>query len=837
MRNLFFVIKFLLIFSLFSASVTASEKYNFDKGFVKGELLVKYTDGTASAASNAANRQIGAELIQEFPEIGWQWIKLPENISVEQAVLDYKNFPGVELAQPNYIYKTTLTPNDPQFGSLYGMTKIDAPRAWNTTTGNPAIVVAVIDTGIRFTHEDLAANMWRNPGEIAGNNVDDDANGYIDDVYGWDVFSNDADPSDEFDHGTHVAGTIGAAGNNGRGVAGVNWNVKLMALKIYDASGNTSTAAHIIRAYQYVRTMKQRGINIRVTNNSYGGAPEAAGYDQATKDAIDSVGDLDVLNVFAAGNAGTNNDLTPFYPSSYNSPTILAVAASDQSDLRAGFSGYGATSVDLAAPGVSILSATRFSDVSYGSKSGTSMASPHAAGAAALLAAANPNLSAASLKATLMNTVNQLGQWNGVVKSGGRLNVANAIQNPTVCDFVLSQVGANPPAEGGSFSVNVTAPQNCDFRAIADVPWITITGGNPGSGNTTVTFTVSSNMSGPPRSGVIRIADKNFGVVQNGVVSPPTQNKAVIDYDGDGKTDITAIRDTGFNTPMIWDNYLSRDGYRQLQFGLYSLDLPVPADFDGDGKTDFAVYRAGLNGTQSYFYVLRSSSNTIQSLAWGTTYDEPQTDVDYDGDGKADFAITRLVNNSSLYWYVLKSSGGYFAVQFGNETDRAVRGDFDGDGKTDVAVYRGYYGSPANRFFILKSSTGEFLSVPFGDALTDDPVSADFDGDRKTDIAVYRTSTGFWYWLDSSNGQFRAIQFGQVGDDPTPGDFDGDGKTDQAVLRLSPQTNPSNTFYINRSTGGFTAFGAGGIGRIMTPNGNFRTSFGGIIVPIRSTFW
>jgi subtilisin family serine protease len=257
--------------------------------------------------------------------------------------------------------------------------------------------------------------------------------------------------------------------------------------------------------------MKERGVNIRVTNNSYGGCDEACGYDQATKDAIDALGNAGVLQVFAAGNDASNNDTLPSYPASYTSPSIIAVANSDSADARNGSSNYGVTSVDLAAPGTSILSTTIGS---YGGATGTSMATPHVAGAAALLSAYNPNLSAASLKATLINSVDVLPNWNGVVRSGGRLNVAKALQNQTVCTFNLSTPTVAAPTKGGYFSVNVTSGQNCDYSAKSSVNWLVLSGGDTFSGNGTVTFRVTLNPT-ISRSGTIRIGGTDLTVTQS----------------------------------------------------------------------------------------------------------------------------------------------------------------------------------------------------------------------------------------------------------------------------------------------------------------------------------
>ena len=495
---------------LFFGVQFASAQFNSEV-FADGELLVKYKYGSASPSAFSMNAQTGAAVLEEFPDLGWQRVKLPAGRSLKQALSLYKSSPDVESVQPNFYYHLLNSPSDARFSELYGMQKISAPAAWDLSTGSQATVVANIDTGIAYNHEDLAANMWRNEGETPDNGVDDDGNGFIDDYHGFDFFYNDSDPTDDAGgHGTHTGGTIGAVGNNALGVVGVNWNVRLMAIKIYSPSGSDTTSAMLINAYNYVRMMKNRGVNIRITNNSYGGCGEACGYDQATRDAIDALGDAGVLQVFAAGNNGRDIEATPFYPASYTSPSIITVAASDRDDNRVGFSNYGASSTDLAAPGLGILST--ISSGGYDTSSGTSMATPHVTGAAALLASHNPNLSAASLKATLMNSVDALPQWNGVVKSGGRLNVAKALQNPTVCTYGLSGTSQSTSSAGGTFSFDVTAPPNCDFSTISSAGWITVTGGGSGSGK--IIFTVATNK-GTARTGTLFIAGQTFTVNQS----------------------------------------------------------------------------------------------------------------------------------------------------------------------------------------------------------------------------------------------------------------------------------------------------------------------------------
>ncbi|MEO7672783.1 MAG: S8 family serine peptidase [Pyrinomonadaceae bacterium] len=484
-----------------------------ERGTVANEVLVKFKPGVSSEMARNIGSRGGGVSVEKLGDLGWHRVKLSSGSNLNSTRARYLDSGQVEAVQPNFYYNLLATPNDASFGSLYGMTKISAPQAWDLNTGSTAVVIANIDTGAKYTHEDLAANMWTNPGEINNNGLDDDGNGFVDDYYGYDFFFNDPNPLDENGHGTHTSGTLGAVGNNSIGVVGVNWNVRIMTIKIYDADGFGTTSAMLINAYNYVRLMKERGVNIRVTNNSYGGCDEACGYDQATKDAIDALGNTGVLQVFAAGNDGRNIDNQPFFPASYTSPSILSVANSNSSDTRNGSSNFGVVSVDVAAPGTSILS-TVMNASNYGTLSGTSMSTPHVAGAAALLSAYNPGLSAASLKATLLNSVDVLAAWNGVVKTGGRLNVAQALQNQTVCSFAPANPSIQAPTKGGSFSVNISAAQNCDYSVKSNVNWLVVSGADTLSGNSTVTFRVTVNPT-ISRSGTIRIAGTDFTVTRS----------------------------------------------------------------------------------------------------------------------------------------------------------------------------------------------------------------------------------------------------------------------------------------------------------------------------------
>lgn len=482
--------------------------------FVKGELLVKFKEGNTSKSARDANRAIGSAMLENLGDIGWQRVRLPQGMTVASAIAEYKTLEGVEYAQPNFYYRLQLTPNDLQFSNpgMYGLTKISAPLAWDLSTGSSSVVVANIDTGMRLSHEDLEANIWTNPAEIIANFVDDDGNGLIDDVYGWDFFANDSNPTDEHGHGTHTGGTIGAVGNNAIGVVGVNWNVRVMVIKIYSATGSGSTSAMLVSAYNYVRLMKNRGVNIRVTNNSYGGCDEACGYDQATKDAIDAMGDAGILNVFAAGNSGTDNDVLPFYPASYTSRSILSVGGSDQNDNRV--YNFGANTVDLAAPAKDIYSTTFNTNSTYDVMSGTSMATPHVAGAAALLSAHNPSLSPASLKATLMNTVDILAAFAGMNKTGGRLNVDRALRQQTVCSSTPASNEITVPTKGGTFTMAITNGQNCEYTVKSNNNWIKVTSSDAMSGSGTVTFRVTVNPT-ITRTGTVSIGNQTFTVRQS----------------------------------------------------------------------------------------------------------------------------------------------------------------------------------------------------------------------------------------------------------------------------------------------------------------------------------
>jgi len=399
--------------------------------YARSEVIVKFKAGTLSTQMSALQQSLGVRVLETTQTSGTQLWTIEGGMSVEQVIAALDRNPQLEYVEPNYILSANLIPNDTDFDQLWGLNNtgqtggtpdadIDAPEAWDITTGNGQ-VVGVIDSGVDYTHPDLVNNIWINPGEIANNGIDDDGNGYIDDVHGYDFVNNDGDPMDDDSHGTHVAGTIAAEGNNSLGVIGVAPNTQIMALKFLDNTGSGSTF-DAIQAIEYATMMKlDYGVNINITNNSWGGG----GFSQALSDAIAAAGAAGQLFIAAAGNSGVNNDSIPHYPSNYNLDNIISVAATDHNDQLAGFSNFGATSVDLGAPGVNILSTVPGGG--YASFNGTSMAAPHVAGVAALLLSQDSTLTALDVKDRILSYVDPIEALQGNTVTGGRLNANNAL--------------------------------------------------------------------------------------------------------------------------------------------------------------------------------------------------------------------------------------------------------------------------------------------------------------------------------------------------------------------------------------------------------------------------
>ena len=418
----------LVLFSLLLSVGFAAEPEYRD-----GYLLVRFTEEGIGASADAARQAVVATACGTIEKTytivpGLCLVSLPEGTDVPTAQAAFTVAAGVRYAEPDYINRPQVIPNDARFNELWGMhnvgqtggtpdADIDAPEAWDLATGSRDIIVAVIDTGVDYTHPDLVNNMWVNEAEQNGQaGVDDDNNGYVDDIHGYDFFDRDADPMDSHYHGTHCSGTIGGVGDNGTGVAGVCWTVRIMALRCMErVSGGY--VSDLIDAIAYAVNM-----GAVVSNNSYA----VYSFSQAEYDAIEAAQNAGHLFVVAAANQSNDNDGSwPAYPASYDLDNIISVMATNANDAKAGFSNWGETTVDIGAPGVGILSLFPGND--YWVEQGTSMACPHVVGAAALVLSVDPSLTYAGVKDILMTTADTVSSLDGLSVTGGRLNLYEAV--------------------------------------------------------------------------------------------------------------------------------------------------------------------------------------------------------------------------------------------------------------------------------------------------------------------------------------------------------------------------------------------------------------------------
>jgi subtilisin family serine protease len=430
-----------------SAANSNAVSENAGDPYVADEILVKFKANTSDDKKDKAFKRIGGTVSEKILTKAMKHAGDEEGVYLVKASVKtleaISKIQGVEIeyAEPNWIYTHDAESNDTYYtnGSLWGMYGdafspanqygSQAAEAWAAgRTGSSTVYVGIIDEGAMWNHEDLTANFG-NPNEIYTNGKDDDGNGYVDDTYGWDFVSNDKTTFDGTadNHGTHVAGTIGAKGGNSVGVAGVNWFVKMISAKFFDNNGGTT--ANAIKAVDYFTNLKtSQKLNIVATNNSWG----SVGYSEALKDAIDRANVADILFVAAAGNSSSNNDATaPIYPASYPSANIISVASITSTGGLSYFSSYGATTVDIGAPGSDIYSTLPGSGVrgkkvtsTYGSYSGTSMATPHVTGGAALYAAYHPGSTAAQIKYAILSSAVFTSSLDGKCATNGRLNVS-----------------------------------------------------------------------------------------------------------------------------------------------------------------------------------------------------------------------------------------------------------------------------------------------------------------------------------------------------------------------------------------------------------------------------
>ncbi|MCB0359920.1 MAG: S8 family serine peptidase, partial [Bdellovibrionales bacterium] len=556
------------------------------------------------------------------------------------------------------------------------------------------------------------------------------------------------------------AGVIGAMGNNGIGITGINWRVKIMPLRFLNASGSGTTDG-AIAAIEYAIEAKQRGVNLRVLSNSWGGA----GASQALEAAIEAARQEGILFVAAAGNSGSDNDTSPIYPASYGASNILAVAAIDSDGNRASFSNYGAHSVDLAAPGVSILST--YTGGGYKVLSGTSMAAPHVAGVAALLLAAEPSLSLPQLRTRLVGTVTPLSTLSGQLASAGTINAYNALSN--------TQTIQPPPVS--SFSYHQTA-QPAPYQETLDTRLM-----NADDAYVTVELPFDFSFFGESFS---RIA-----VSTNGRIVPLV---------------------TGAEAPTTSDyaNALTQ-GIAPYHDDLYPATAVVPSESGvwlHQSEDEVVItwimihyaHRASPTAESVVrFQVVLEASGAIY-FRYGDTL-AGSSNLDYGASATigvapvAGFGGKSLLISHNTPAPALVGSGKSLRLSAAHPTIR----DFDGDGRSDIVVWRPAFGY----WFVLLSSTdfsyAQHKSFQFG-LPGDIPAPGDFDGDGMMDLAVFRPTWGLWYVAQSSSGfsSVTATQWGLPGDIPLPQDYDGDGRADLAVWRPS-----SGMLYVLRSSSGF----------------------------------
>ena len=404
------------------------------------EVLVKFKSGVSFDAMETLSERFNDRVedrIENAP--GWTAIDDLDNASAAATVQQYLALPEVEYAEENYEIRlpdsldsslVPVLPHDPQFSEQWALSNsgqrggkqgadISAPLAWATTTGSEDVVVAVLDSGVDYNHEDLAPNMWTRPESMAP--YEDSDLGVINDENGFNAVDNVSDPMDENGHGTHCAGIIGAEGENDIGIAGVNWKVRIMPLKFMNAGG-FGTTKDAIEAINYVIARKRDGVNVRIISASWGSTQKSRALEEVIRKAYEN----DILFVAAAGNSSVSNDRSPHYPSSYNVPNVVSVAALDRNDQLATFSNWGVKSVAVAAPGVDILST--WLGNAYEEKSGTSMATPVVSGVAALIVSQHPRMSVDDLRKKLLASTDPIVALKGKTVTGGRINAAKALE-------------------------------------------------------------------------------------------------------------------------------------------------------------------------------------------------------------------------------------------------------------------------------------------------------------------------------------------------------------------------------------------------------------------------
>jgi subtilisin family serine protease len=549
-----------------------------------GEVLVRFRPGVPKQTIDRAHAVLGAQVARGWASVeGLQLVRLPAGLKLREAIRNYRANPNVLYAEPNYIVHALGIPNDPMFPQMWNLhntgqdggtvgADIHATQAWGLSTGSSSVVVAVIDTGIDYNHQDLAANVWSNPsafsGTLNGIGINCAAG-----THGFNTITNTCDPLDDNAHGSHVSGTIGATGNNGVGVVGVNWAVQIMACKFLDANGG-GNLSDAITCLDFVKAMKDRGVNVIATNNSWGGGA----FSQALADAIQAQQQDGILFIAAAGNDFVDNDIAPFYPADYFFPNLVAVAATSRFDELAAFSDLGRHSVSLGAPGQEILSTTP--NNTYSVFSGTSMAAPHVTGVAALLASQNPSRDWRSIKNLILasgDTIPALAQ----TITGKRLDAFGAMSctNSTVTQRLQPSLDSIPGAVGKPITLAVL---NINCSVPASSVQVTV---SPGS----QTITLLDNGTGAD----LAAGDGIF----SGQWSPPALGDYSLAFPNGDVVQVTVLSNYTVGETSFSYNTIAGSNLNLGDDDVATLNSPFPVQFGGGS---FSKLYVSSNGTISF---------------------------------------------------------------------------------------------------------------------------------------------------------------------------------------------------------------------------------------------
>lgn len=817
---------------------------------VEREVLIKLKADAPAAVMKEIRSAADSDTSDRLTKLrsGEIWRVHSRSKNVDALTKALSNNPNIEFVEPDQILELTATPNDASYAQLWGLKNtgqaiagtyglagddISAEAAWSVTTGSSSVVVGVVDTGIDYTHPDLAANMWSNPGG-KGNALC--ASG----THGFNAITKTCDPKDDHYHGTHVAGTIGAVGNNGVGVVGVNWSVSLMALKFLNSQGYGSTG-DAIAAIDFAVQAKIDGVNVRVLSNSWGGGA----FSKALLAEINKANENDILFVAAAGNSGNNSDYSANYPSSYATDNMISVAATDNRDGIAYFSNWGPTTVHLGAPGVDVYSTTP--NGAYAYLSGTSMAAPHVSGVAALLLAKDPSLTTAQVKKAILDNTDPIASMQGKTITGGRLNAARALGAPETADFRLSVSPASQSVmKGTDAQYIVTVNPLNGFSGTVDLSVVGLPSGvsasfSPASTTSTSTLTISTTdvyYTGPynvtisgtsggvtratlaaltitPSPGALVLTCPSF-TLEYGVYyylslySSSAAGAALGDTNGDGRPDLILVSPTSNVVSVARAFGSAFDGPASYTVGRAPLAVAF-ADLNGDGIGDIVTANSGSNSVSVLLGTTGGSFDSATSYGVGSSPFSIEI-ADVNGDGKLDLVTA---NNASGNISIVPGSGdGTFGSASNYPTasgpSATTSADFDSDGKLDIAVTNYNAGTVS---LLRGLGSGNFAS-PINYAVGTEPtslVASDLNRDGRLDLAVANYgSNNVSVLLQNTNGTFAAAANQSLGNGAGPSsvtvtDVDHDGISDLVVADTDSDTlsillgSPDGTYSLTLS--------------------------------------